>query len=80
MEKMTEIFDKKQKEKLSKEEAVKVISDLNSRDNKTKKMLTEFLDNDLIEIYKCSDKQDEIKVGLTNRGAKMFSKLPSAPK
>ncbi|MFO7872014.1 MAG: hypothetical protein R6U26_00020 [Candidatus Undinarchaeales archaeon] len=77
MGKMAEIFDKNKKEKLSKEAAVKAICDLNSKDTKTKKILTEFLDNGIIEIYKCEGEQAEIKVGLTNRGAKMFSTLPS---
>lgn len=76
---MAEIFDEGKKKKLSKEEAFEAISDLNSRDKKTREMLTDFLDNGLIEIYECKGEQSEIKVGLTNRGAKVLSTMPPSP-
>ena len=59
--------------KLSKNDAAEAISNLEHHDQQTKAMLLEMLNDGLIEIYRRFDNPTEVKVGLTDRGSKVFT-------
>ena len=62
--------------KLSKEAAKDAISGLESQNTNTKELLLNLLNQNLIELYCSAKDPKDIKVGLTERGARVLTNPP----